>query len=78
MGKSGIIFEYMLLGRLKRDCKVYLSDTHNHRQNLCCLWAGSPQAQIDKMREIWNSLPEKPTWLTLEQINEYATKMGVK
>lgn len=78
MGIFNLTFEYTLLGRLKLDCEVYLSDIHNYRQDPRCLWAGSPQAQIDKMREIWGSVPEKPEWLTLEQINEYATKMGVK
>lgn len=34
--------------------------------------------QIDKMRELYDKLPVKPKWLTAEQINEYAAKMGVK
>ena len=71
---------YMLLGRMQRDCKVYLDPLHNYYQSTHCLYAGDEQAQIDKMRELWHSFPEdkKPEWLTLEQINEYATKMGVK
>ena len=36
------------------------------------------QAQIDKMRELYDSLTIKPEWLTREQIDEYAARMGVK
>ena len=69
---------YMLLSRLQSDCNYYLG--YGNRDPKHCLWAGDEQAQIDKMRELWHSFPEdkKPEWLTLEQINEYATKMGVK
>lgn len=41
-------------------------------------WAQDEQKQIDKMRELYDKLPVKPEWLTAEQINEYAAKMGVK
>ena len=40
------------------------------------LWAGSESAQIAKMKELYQKLPIKPEWLTLEQIEEYAEKMG--
>ena len=35
--------------------------------------------QIQTMIDIWNSFPDgdKPEWLTMEQINEFAQKMGV-
>ena len=39
------------------------------------LWAGSPQAQIKEMRKIYDQLPEKPEWLTSEQIDKYEEKM---
>ena len=68
----------MLLDRCRRDCEVYLSDYHNYRQDPRCLWAGDEQKQIDKMRELYHSLPEKPEWLTLDQIDEYARQMNVK
>lgn len=68
-------FEYMLLDRLRQDCEYYL--TYN-REIPKCLWAGDAQKQIDKMRELYNSVSEKPLWLTREQIDEYAAKMGVK
>ena len=43
-----------------------------------CLWAHDEQKQIDKMRELYDLLPVKPEWLTREQIDEYAARMGVK
>ena len=69
-------FNYMLLDRLKSDCEYYLvNGGRNAKQNL---WAHDEQKQIDKMREIYDSLKIKPKWLTREQIDEYATRMGVK
>ena len=69
-------FNYMLLGRLKSDCEYYLRyGGINEKRSL---WAQDEQAQIDKMREIYDSLPIKPEWLTMEQIDEYAARMGVK
>lgn len=40
-------------------------------------WAHDEQKQIDKMRELYDLLPVKPEWLTREQIDKYAAKMGV-
>ncbi|CRH93737.1 Uncharacterised protein [Chlamydia trachomatis] len=39
------------------------------------LWAGTIERQIDKMRELYNGLPEKPEWLSLSDINQYEKKM---
>ena len=69
-------FNYMLLDRLKSDCEYYLS--YGGRNAKHSLWAHDEQKQIDKMRELYDLLPVKPEWLTREQINEYAAKMGVK
>lgn len=69
-------FNYMLLDRLRCDCKYYLG--HGDRDANNCLWAHDEQKQIDKMRELYDLLPVKPEWLTREQIDEYAAKMGVK
>lgn len=69
-------FRYMLLDRLRQDCSYYL----RIGGSASCLWADDEQDQIDTMRAIWNSFPEgdKPEWLTMEHIDEYARKMGVK
>lgn len=68
-------FNYMLLCRLKSDCEYYLN---YGGRNAKSLWAKDEQAQIDKMREIYDSLKIKPKWLTMEQIDEYAARMGAK
>ena len=68
-------FNYMMLDRLKSDCKYYLSYGGRNKNSL---WAHDEQEQIDKMRELYDSLPTKPEWLTREQIEEYAARMGVK
>lgn len=69
-------FEYMLLDRLRCDCNYYLGNGGRNAKH--SLWAQDEQKQIDKMRELYDLLPVKPEWLTREQIDEYAAKMGVK
>ena len=76
MAKKDYRNEYMLLGRLQSDCDYYLS--YGNRNAEHALWAKDEQAQIDKMRELYDLLPIKPEWLTKEQIDEYARKMNVK
>lgn len=76
-------FDYMLLDRLKRDCDYFLGacaeaaargdstvvGAERH------LWAGSVESQIAKMRELFDMVPEKPEWLTEEDIDRYETAM---
>lgn len=69
-------YNYMLLNRLQNDCEYYLG--HGGGDANHSLWAHDEQKQIDKMRELYDLLPIKPEWLTREQIDEYAAKMGVK
>lgn len=66
-------FEYGLLGRLKADCEYFLSEGHQHEKHL---WAGSVHAQIAKMRELYDLLPEKPEGITKEIIDDYETRMA--
>ena len=66
-------FEYGLLGRLKADCEYFLSEGHQHKKHL---WAGSIHAQIAKMRELYDLLPEKPEGITKEIIDDYETRMA--
>lgn len=68
-------FDYRLLSRLKSDCDYYLGNGNRDAEH--CLWAKNEQGQIDKMREIYNKLKEKPEWLSEEDINNYAKEMGV-
>lgn len=67
-------FEYMLLDRCKQDCEYYLGN--GNKQNKY-LWAGNPKDHIKKMVELFRSVPESPEWLTIEQIKDYAERMGV-
>ena len=76
MAKKDYRNEYMLLSRLQSDCDYYLG--YGNRNAKHALWTKDEQAQIDKMRELYDLLPIKPEWLTKEQIDEYARKMNVK
>lgn len=67
-------FNYKLLDRLKGDCDYYLGVGGRNNK---FLWASNPKAQIEKMKELYNSLEDKPTWLTYEQIIEYERLMCV-
>lgn len=68
-------FNYMLLDRLKTDCEYFLGNGNRNEKHL---WAGSVDAQIKEMKKIWNSLKEKPEWLTMEDINNYEKLMKDK
>ena len=69
---SGHGDEYRLLGRLKADCDYFLGTGGRAEKHL---WAGNVREQIAKMRELYAALPEKPEWLTPEDINRYAQRM---
>lgn len=74
--KSEKRFRYMMLDRMRQDCEYYL--------RIGCsanvLWAGDEVQHIQNMKDIWNSFDEndKPEWLTMEEILEFAKKMDVK
>ena len=63
---------YQLLSRLKADCYYFLDAGGRAEKHL---WAGNVDAQIAKMRELYTALPEKPEWLTMEDIDRYAQRM---
>lgn len=69
---SGHGDEYRLLGRLKADCDCFLGTGGRAEKHL---WAGNVREQIAKMRELYAALPEKPEWLTPEDIDRYAQRM---
>ena len=63
-------FLYQLLDRLRSDCNYYLEhrcDKH--------LWAGNINDQIHIMRDIYNKLPEKPQWISKEDIDNFEINM---
>ena len=65
--------DYVLLDRLRADCDYFLGAGGRSEKHL---WAGNVHAQIKKMRELYDALPEKPEWLTVEAIDRYAAQMA--
>ena len=65
--------DYVLLDRLRADCEYFLGAGGRSEKHL---WAGNVHAQIKKMRELYDALPEKPEWLTAEAIDRYAAQMA--
>ena len=65
--------DYVLLDRLRADCDYFLGAGGRSEKHL---WAGNVHAQIKKMRELYDTLPEKPEWLTTEAIDRYAAQMA--
>lgn len=63
---------YFLLSRLKADCEYFLGAGGRAEKHL---WAGNVREQIAKMWELYAALPEKPEWLTQEDIDHYAQRM---
>ena len=66
--------QYRLLDRLCADCEYFLGAGQRAEKHL---WAGSVDAQIEKMRELYAQLPEKPDWISLDIITAYARRMAV-
>ena len=64
--------DYRLLSRLKADRDYFLGAGGRAEKHL---WAGNVREQIAKMRELYDALPEKPEWLTMEDIDRYAQRM---
>ncbi|WP_373165047.1 LPD11 domain-containing protein [Agathobaculum sp. Marseille-P7918] len=65
--------DYQLLDRLRADCEYFLGEGQRNEKDL---WAGNVHAQIVKMRELYDTLPEKPEWLTKEAIDNYENRMS--
>lgn len=65
-------FKYQLLDRLRSDCEYYLGYGNKNAKNL---WANNEKEQIEKMKELYNSLSIKPQWLTYAQILQYEKLM---
>lgn len=65
-------FNYMLLSRLVQDCEYFLN---NGQRSIKCLWADSVENQIEKMKELWNTIVYKPEWLSMEDIEKYEKQM---
>ncbi len=66
-------FEYQLLDRLRTDCDYFLGAGNRSEKSSCGRAASRGKSQ--KMRELYDLLPEKPEWLTLDDISKYAQRM---
>lgn len=69
---SDVSFPYQLLGRLQQDCEYYLGFGNRAKKHL---WAGDEAEQIAKMKELYAGLKDKPTWISLEDIERYEAAM---
>lgn len=65
-------FDYRMLSRLQSDCKYFLGAGNGSEKYL---WYGNVEDQINKMKEIYDKLPEKPVWCTWENIFDYEKQM---
>ena len=65
-------FEYRRLSALKSDCEYFLGAGDRAQKHLS---EGGIEAQIAKMRELYALLPDKPEWLTAEDIDRYEAQM---
>lgn len=63
----------MLLSRLQSDCEYFLGHGGRSVRNL---WADTVEEHIAKMKELYDLVPEKPEWLSYEQILDYEKKMS--
>ena len=70
---SGHEDKYRLLSRLKADCDYFLGAGKRAEKHL---WSGYVRTHLDKMRELYASLPEKPEWLAPEDIRRYDRLMS--
>ena len=69
-------FRYMMLSRMKMDCDYYFG---NGGKNPKTLWAGDEKSQIENMVALWKTFDadDRPEWLTWDELNDYARRMGV-
>ncbi|WP_330656333.1 LPD11 domain-containing protein [Acutalibacter muris] len=66
-------FNYRRLSQMKADCDYFLGAGNRAEKHL---WHGNIHEHIGEMRRIYGLLPEKPEWLTMEEIDSYAQRMA--
>lgn len=65
-------FNYMLLSRCESDLKYFWGYGNKSEKHL---YFGSYKIHINKMIEIWRSLPKKPLWLRPIDLINYKNKI---
>lgn len=63
-------FLYQLLSRCREDCEFFLHHPYEDH-----LWGRTVEDHIKAMRDLYSRLPEKPDWLSEEDINWYEHEM---
>lgn len=64
--------KYFLLDRMRLDCEYFFGFGARHEKYL---WAGSVKTQIENMLYLYDSIMQKPEWLTRKQILDYKKLM---
>lgn len=65
MSEHSFEFVYMLLDRCRSDCEYFFACGNRQEQYL---WGRDVKTHIAKMKALWNVLPEKPEWLSMQEI----------
>ncbi len=63
---------YMMLDMLRSRVEYFLGYGKGHLKHLS---GESIDYHINEMKDMWNSLKDKPDWLTMEQISMYDQRM---
>ncbi|MDE6993901.1 MAG: hypothetical protein K2P41_05690, partial [Lachnospiraceae bacterium] len=66
-------FNYRRLSQMKSDCEYFLGAGNRAEKYL---WQGNIHDHIREMRRIYGLVPEKPEWLTTDEIDSYAQRMA--
>lgn len=66
--------DYRMLSRYKSDCDYFLGAGNGYVGHL---YFGDVDTHCNEMEKLWNSFTEseRPEWISLEQIQDYRTKM---
>lgn len=64
-------FNYMMLSRLQSDCEYFLGWGNGGGR----VFPDTVKEHIAEMKRLWSILPEKPEWLSYEQIESYEQRM---
>ena len=63
-------FRYQILDRMRSDMAYFIDNKGSENQ----LWSHDAKSQLIYMKALWYSLPERPHWLSMEQINDFQSR----
>ena len=63
-------FRYQMLDRMRSDMAYFIDNKGSENQ----LWSHDAKSQLIYMKALWYSLPERPHWLSMEQINDFQSR----